>query len=322
MADRNQPSSFREDPSPECVPEQCPCCQGAPLELVHAAELEPQCAEILCELSRLGLLFCFARNRNCSVGVAGCMPPLSTGSGSLHGATSEMNVHFDIAEWKHVYVVHERISTKGNFLGLEFFDEHHNALYRAAMTPDSEARELQTIAHHYFRRCVRPEEVASWNRMAEMKPFDRVNHVQIREAFAQADRWSAPFAGDTHRPLKQEMGFSGSHRLAHAVLAEAQEEGSELILTVAGGFGRVCTPIIPCFLEIAQRDWLYVGGEGRMLRLDPAAVASYWIGKFETDHDAFSYLEALDCYGDLILRISSGNTESYRYWQSLAGAID
>ncbi|MEO0795708.1 MAG: ChuX/HutX family heme-like substrate-binding protein [Verrucomicrobiota bacterium] len=303
------------------VPEQCPCCKSTQLEVERACELQPQFNEILGDLSKLGLLLCFARNRSCSIGVAGCVPDLLTDKTSSAGCNYDMNLHLNTPAWQYAYSVHERNSNGGSFIGMEFFDKNHNGLFRIALTPDSEVQEFQNITRNYYRRPVSAEEIGTWRRMAELTPLNEANHTPISESFIQKDSWSAPLVSSERQETNDEMGFSGHLPLCRTALAEALNDNAELVLTVAGGFGRVCTTFAPKVLEDAQRGWLFAGGDGRMLRFNPCAVATYWIGKHETPKESYSYLEAVDCFGDLILRITSYNPDSHRNWQALASAF-
>ena len=81
-------------------------------------------------------------------------------------------------------------------------------------------------------------------------------------------------------------------------------------------YGRMSTSLTPHTVERLSIEWMYAGESGTALRLDLSAVGMYWVGQGVRDGQAFSYLEAVDAFGDLILRLS--RPQSYRYWQGLA----
>ncbi len=71
-------------------------------------------------------------------------------------------------------------------------------------------------------------------------------------------------------------------------------------------------------MERIRDGWIFVGGEGRAMRLNTRSIAHYWIGLYRDQEQEFSYFEAVDVFGDLIFRLTSQNAQSYRYWQALA----
>ncbi|GHC08663.1 ChuX/HutX family heme-like substrate-binding protein [Cerasicoccus arenae] len=287
---------------------------------VHVTELDFRLGHLLEELSRLGMLLIFVRNRHCISGIAGCMPSMFPTGKTFSGSTHEAHLHLNPDRWDHAYVIHEQDERKGAYIGIEFFDARHNALFRAALTPNSEGCEMQQITQQYYQRCVPVEEMAGWTRMAELSCPTTASHLQIDDNFIQKDPWSAPFDMATTPMVKYEAGFSGGTALARTILEEAKEEKQELILTVGGGFGRMNIPFSPSVVESVQRGWSFAGGNGGMLRLNPSAVATYWVGSYEDTDERYSYLEAVDCFGDLILRINSYNPDAYHYWCALAKA--
>ncbi|MBC2596179.1 hypothetical protein H5P28_18070 [Ruficoccus amylovorans] len=297
---------------------QCSC--GCQPEAVYVAELQRDYAGILPELCSLGEMICFARNRHCILGGLIALPDLRGDGPTFTGTTPRSDFHLDTTQWSHAYTVHERHKSCGTFIGLEFYDANHRALFRTCVSPGSEQRDLQGLVHNFHRRGVPLEEMAAWHRMGRLTPAHTALHAGVTDRFARADLPSTPFDA-TRVPIKNEAGFDGSLPLANAILADAQEEAQELGVTVSGGFGRMSLAFTPYMLENISESWLYAGEPGYALRLDLSAVNTYWIGSYEADGHHFSYLEAVDAFGGLITRICSANPDSHRYWRSLAASM-
>ncbi|WP_309397505.1 ChuX/HutX family heme-like substrate-binding protein [Cerasicoccus maritimus] len=286
-------------------------------ELLHVCELYCAPEGLLEAANTVGPVLCFARNRHCILGYSGSLPDLKIGGGFLRGlsADASMTLHFD--RWRYAYMTHEQACDCGAMMGVEFFDENRNAIFRVALTPDSDRMAWRELTQTYHLRCVSGEEFGDWRRLAELQPMDQARHAAAADTLTQADVWSAPFyAGRSS--VEFEMGFDGDDYLATAVIAEAIEEEQEIVLTASGGFGCLGVPLKPCSLERIHDGWVFVGGEGRAMRLNTRAVAQYWIGLHRNGDQGFSYFEAVDVFGDLIFRLTSDNAQSYRYWQALA----
>ncbi|WOO41389.1 ChuX/HutX family heme-like substrate-binding protein [Rubellicoccus peritrichatus] len=297
------------------------CSCGCEPEAVYVAELHQDHARILPSLSELGETICFARNQHCILGASLCMPELEGNSGYFSGGNCDTDMHLDTTQWRYAYTVHEQHQNRGTFIGLEFFDAQHRALFRTFLTPDSEKQDFQALVHSFYRRTVHVDEMAGWHRMGELTRTGKNKYGSISSNFIKRDPWSAPLASWQNHTTPNEMGFSGELPLAHTLLLDASEENQELTITTTGSFGRMALSFAPQTVEKSQVGWLYAGAESRALRLNLSAVSSYWIGACSSENSIYSYLEAVDAFGDLILRITSANADSYRYWQSLAKSM-
>ncbi|MDP0495546.1 MAG: ChuX/HutX family heme-like substrate-binding protein [Verrucomicrobiota bacterium JB024] len=319
MSDPRDPSSRL--PQTHATPAFSKCACGCQPEAVYVAELHREFDSLLPELSRLGELNCFARNPACILGSCLAMPDLWGGDGRFAGSTARADFHLDTRQWRHAYLVHEHHRTRGTFMGLEFFDRHHQALFRTFLSPDSEQRELQSLINHYYRRSVPLDEMSGWHRMGRLDPAQPSADSGVDAVFATTDPLSIPFDGEQPRRL-EEYGFDGALPLVEIALSAAQEEAQELGVTVAGSFGRMSVAFTPHTVERLSPQWLYAGESGYALRLNLSAVALYWLGSCELDGQRFSYLEATNAHGELIVRLSSPHPDTHRTWQALAMSME
>lgn len=311
-ADQNPPEKDKQPAGPH----QCNC--GCKPELVYAAELNQDYSRLLPDLCQFGETICFARNLHCILGAAICLPDMTGKSGYFKGGNTCIDLHWDTTQWRYAYTVHEQHKDRGLFVGLEFYDKNHRALCRTFLTPDSEHRDYQQRVQEFIYRQIPDEEVAGWYRMGDLTPhFQTASHA-ISEHFLKQDPSSAPIASWQKDLAINEQGFPNHACLAYALLWDAMEQGQELALTTAGAFGRLSLPFAPKVVERGMNGWMYAGAPNRALRLNLSATGSYWIGLCYDGYEFCSYLEALDVYGDLILRITSADTDTYQYWQSLA----
>ncbi|WP_309383625.1 ChuX/HutX family heme-like substrate-binding protein [Cerasicoccus frondis] len=290
-------------------------CQS---ELVHVCELYCAPEGILESASRVEPVLCFARNRHCILGYSGSLPVLQPQRGMLRGASSEASLVLHHDRWQYAFATHEQACDCGTLMGVEFFDEHRNAIFRVALTPDSDRLAMRDLTQTYHLRCLSPDEFGAYSRLAELQPIERAGHAAPADALVAADAWCAPFFAGNGCPVDYEMGFGGDDYLVSAVFAEVIEEKQDVMLSVVGGFGHICTPLRPHAMERIRDGWIFVGGEGRAMRLNTRSIAHYWIGLYRDQEQEFSYFEAVDVFGDLIFRLTSQNAQSYRYWQALA----
>lgn len=310
-------TDFRNRAQPP--PKACQCSCNCQPEITYVAELQPDFAGILPELSTLGELLCFGRNQHCILGHNLALPDLRRFDNRYTGSTSCVDFHLDATTWEHAYYVREHHHQRGTFTGLEFYDASHRALFRVAQTPDSEPRELTQMLDRFFHRNVPLDELGAWRRMGNLTADAQYTEA-CRAEFLASDTLSRPI-DSTRLHALNERGYDGSLPLAYAILLDAIEEEQELAITVSGSFGRMSATLSPAVAQQISPSWIYVGGLGQSLRLNLAAVHSYWVGSCGLDHNAFSYLEALNAYGELIFRIGSASPESSRYWQSLASSM-
>jgi putative heme degradation protein len=318
--DPSRPSSRL--PQTRATPPHSKCACGCQPEAVYVAELHREFDSLLPELSRLGELNCFARNPACILGSCLAMPDLRGAGGRYAGGTARADFHLDTRQWRHAYLVHEHHRARGTFMGLEFFDRHHQALFRAFLSPDSEQRELQSLINLYYQRSVPLDEMSAWHRMGRLDhPAHTVTDSGVDADFAAADPLSIPFDGAQPRRL-EECGFDGALPLVEIALSAAQEEAQELGVTVAGSFGRMSVAFTPHTVERLSPQWLYAGESGYALRLNLSAVALYWIGSCELGGQRFSYLEATDARGELIARLNSPHPDTHRTWRALAMSME
>lgn len=310
--------NFRAASRFEAIPDWADERPTSQAELIHADELRCEPASMLCQLEAVGELLCFARNRHCIIGFAGCLPELQPSGPFLRGSSEEVCLCLDTASWRFASATHERAPSCGMLTGIEFFDDHHCALFRTALTPDSDRMAYQAITQAHYQRCLPPEEFDGWRRLAEMPRVGEAKHVLPSEELLAIDAWNTPLEawGDTQ--VCDEMGFPGDFLLAYAVFSAVIEEGQSLVITVVGAFGQFSLPFQPAAIERVQRGWIYVGGEGRMLRFNTQAIANYWVGRYSDSGQNISYLEAVDAHGDLIFRLTSDHEHSFQYWQALA----
>ena len=299
---------------------ECRC--GCEPEAVYVAELHQDHARLLPGLAQLGETICFARNQHCILGASLCVPDLEGNSGYFSGGNYGVDLHLDTTQWRYAYTVHEEHQNRGLFIGLEFFDSRHQALFRTFLTPDSERSDFQTMVHRYYRRTVPIEEMAGWHRMGELTSAARNDYQPISDCFIRRDPWSAPLESWQNNTTPSEIGFSGELPLPYALLLDATEEDQNLTITITGSVGRMSLAFAPKVVESSKVGWLYAGAQNRALRLNLSAVSTYWIGACASGSDVYSYLEAVDAFGNLILRITSADSESYRYWQSLAKTMN
>ncbi|MGE9297053.1 MAG: hypothetical protein ACQKBV_12270 [Puniceicoccales bacterium] len=290
------------------------------VQMLHVSEIDLHNG-FLEAMRQVGPMMLFGRNRHVIAGLVSELPTLSPFGDGLIGSNPELSLHLDLPGFHRGRVIHEQDLSGGMFVGMECYDEHNNALFRAALTPGSAGCAFQHMVHHHHRRCVPLDEAKQWRRLADLTSIPAANHRPIDPSFCDADPWSRPVDA-AESMVKIEAGFAGNIHLAPAVLEEAIEEERELSLTVSGGFGRMHFPFGPERLETAQRGWICAGGNGAMIRFDPNAIASYWVGSYEELGTRFSYLEAVDVYGDLIFRLASPNRDAHRYWRALASGME
>lgn len=322
MQNRNQ--KHTQDKQSEGKQNETPkkgCSCGCEPEAVYIAELHQDHARLLPSLAQLGETIFFARNQHCILGASLCIPDLEGNSGYFIGGNYDTDLHLDTSQWRYAYTVHEEHQNRGLFIGLEFFDSQHRALFRTFLTPDSERRDFQALIHSFYRRTVHVHEMAAWHRMGELTSASENNYRAVSDSFIKKDPWSAPLASWQNHAAPTEMGFSGELLLPYALLFDAKEEAQDLTLTTVGSVGRMSLSFAPKVVERSKVGWLYAGAENRALRLNLSAVSTYWIGACTSGNDVYSYFEAVDAFGDLILRITSANSDSYLYWQSLAKSM-
>ncbi|MEM8549725.1 MAG: ChuX/HutX family heme-like substrate-binding protein [Verrucomicrobiota bacterium] len=296
------------------------CSCACKPKLIYAAELNDEFTSLLPSLTQYGEMICFARNQHCILGASLCMPEINDQQGYFRGGNHQVDLHWDTHPWRYAYTVHEEHKDRGVFIGMEFYDADHRALCRTFLTPESEHLAYHRQIQNYVKRTVHEDELSSWYRMGDLTPEYQTAFNLISDSFTEMDRASGSIASWEEGLAMNEEGFSNDPSLAYRLLKEATENGQSFTLTTSGAFGRLSLPFTPRITELGANGWMYAGGVSRALRLNLNAVYSYWIGVCFDGCDYCSYVEAVDAYGDLILRITSTNFELYQEWQELARA--
>lgn len=310
---RNDPAKSREPK--EQADEACPHCR---VEMIHAGELHCLPDEILAKANKVGPMLCYGRNRNAILGYSGPLPVMRPESGLLRGSSMDAYLTLDVNQWHRICIMQERSLHCGDLIGLEAFDAEQSALFRMAVAPDSEAEVWEELTRTFYRRDLDLEQVKNFGRIASLTSETHQHQSGPSVDLAHRELRCEPLSNRNGFAVDFEMGFTGGEFLARAIFSECLEEHQNVVVSIAGAFGYLSVSMQPRCLEAIQRGWLFIGGQGRALRLNAHAVMSYWIGYASLGDRDYSYLEALDCYGDLVFRLTSDNAQSYRYWQALA----
>ncbi len=306
-------NGHRSDPNGQ---KSCNC--GCQPKYAYAAELAQDYTRLLPELSQFGEMICFVRNQHCILGSSLCLPDMEHIGPYYRGSNQYADIRWDTSQWDHTYTVHETHVDDRLMVGMESFDQHHRALCRIFLAPDSEVYRYRQCLQAHVVRDVPEAELASWYRVGDLRTQYRQTPQLATEYSLKQDPAGAAIPSWEEGISLQEQGYPSSDAFWAKLFRDAVEAQSQLILTVAGKFGRMSMPFYPSMSERNPKSWLYVGGSSQAMHLYLPTVTSIWIGMHFDGYSYCSYVEALDAFGNLALRVTSTDTAQFRHWQRLA----